>query len=239
MSLLKTAITKATPKAPKGIICGPPGCGKTTFGASAPKSIIIDCENGANAINANRTPYLATWPEMHAWLTELLNGKHDYKTIVIDTLDWLMRRLEEHVAGSADNPAQTLNKSHGGYGNGKQALKNYVYLQLLPMLDKLVCNGTAVILLAHVSRSELTDVDGITMEKTIPALNKDYLETFTEWSDFVATVRYGNDNNRELVTTETPGILAKNRYTLPAIMPFTWEAFSGSIKDYQQKTFNK
>ena len=232
MSLLQTLIRGKTPTMPKGIICGPPGCGKTTFGASAPGHILIDCENGANATAANRTPYLETWPQMQSWLRALLDEKHENKVVVIDTIDWLVRRMEEHVSGAKADAKETLNRSHGGYGNGKQVLKNEIYLNLLPMLDKLVCQGIGVILLAHASRQDVIDADGVAVEKTVPALPRDFLETFTEWSDFVCTVRRDRDGGRYLSTVEDDRVLAKNRYGLPAAIPFTWPDFSGEIKKF-------
>jgi len=67
---------------------------------------------------------------------------------VIDSIDWLLRRIEEHVAGVDGTPTgmkQTLNRSHGGYGNGRQVLKNYVYQYLLPVMDRLVNRNLATL----------------------------------------------------------------------------------------------
>ena len=55
MSMFSDVIQNPSPSAPKGIIYGPPGIGKTSIGASADASIIIDCENGAGAIPCCRT----------------------------------------------------------------------------------------------------------------------------------------------------------------------------------------
>jgi hypothetical protein len=231
MSLLETIIVKPTPSAPKGIVYGPPGIGKTTFGATATDSLIIDCENGAGAIQSNRTPYLSTWPEISQWLTAIEREDHPYQTLVIDSIDWLLRRVEEQVAGSAGKLDQTLNRSHGGYGNGKQVMKNHVYQVLLPQLDRIVNRGIAVILLAHAKRSEITDVDGITTEKTTAELPDGYLNVFVEWSDFVCLARMDGDGNRVLVTRETPRALAKNRYGMPETIPFDWASFTGAVAD--------
>ncbi|MBN1911827.1 MAG: AAA family ATPase [Pirellulales bacterium] len=100
MSVLNDVIQNPSPSAPKGIVYGPPGVGKTTFGATAEASILVDCENGAGAIPCKRTPYLATWPEIEKWLLAVQRDEHVYKTLVIDSIDWLLRRLEEHVAGT-------------------------------------------------------------------------------------------------------------------------------------------
>ena len=231
MTLFDTIIDKPTPSAPKGIIYGPPGIGKTTFGASAPHSIIVDCENGAGAIRCSRTPYLSTWLEISQWLMAIEREEHPYRTLVVDSIDWLLRRVEEHVSGSTGKLDQTLNRSHGGYGNGKQVMRNHVYQTLLPQLDRIVNRGIAVILLAHAQRSEITDVDGITTEKTTAELPDGYLNVFVEWSDFVCLARLGADDQRVLVTRETSRALAKNRYGMPETIPFDWASFMSAMSD--------
>ena len=237
MSLLEHIIAKPTPSAPKGIIYSSAGTGKTTFGASAPDSIIIDCENGAGAIPCTRTPFLTTWTEIGQWLTALEREDHGYRTVAIDSVDWLLRRIEEYVSGSAGKLDQTLNRSHGGYGNGRQVMKNHVYQILLPQLDRIVNRGIAVLLLAHAKRTEITDVDGITTEKTTPELPEDYLNVFVEWSDFVCLARMDADGNRVLITRETPRALAKNRYNLPEIIPFDWASFAAAVSEGLSRVF--
>ena len=239
MSVLSNIIQNPSPSAPKGIIYGPPGVGKTTFGATAEASIIVDSENGAGAIPCCRTPYLATWPEIEQWLLAVERDEHAYKTLVIDSIDWLIRRLEEHVAGSPGQIDQTLNRSHGGYGNGKQVLKNHVYQRLLPTLDRIVGRGVAVILLAHAKRTDITDVDGVSREKTTADLPDDYRNIFVEWSDFVCLARQDVDGNRILMTSETPSALAKNRYGMPATIPFDWQSFIAAVTAGLSQSFSQ
>jgi len=237
MSLLDGIIARPTPSAPKGIIYSPPGAGKTTFGATATDSIIIDCENGAGAIPCTRTPFLTTWAEISQWLTALEREEHPYRTMAIDSVDWLLRRLEESVSGSAGRLDQTLNRSHGGYGNGRQVMKNHVYQILLPQLDRIVNRGIAVLLLAHARRTEITDVDGVTTEKTTPELPEDYLNVFVEWSDFVCLARMDGEGRRVLVTRETPRALAKNRYGMPETIPFDWASFIAAVSEGLSRVF--
>ncbi len=238
MNLLESVIRKPAPSAPKGIVYGPPGVGKTTFGASAEGALIIDCENGAGAVQCQRTPYLSAWSEIDAWLTTLETEDHPYKVVAIDSLDWLLRRIEEQVSGAIGKVEATLNRSHGGYGNGKQVMKNYVYQQLLPRLDRIVNRGIAVLLLAHAKRTEITDVDGITTEKTTAEIPDGYLNVFVEWSDFVCLARYDGEGGRVLITEETPRALAKNRYGLPSVIPLTWQAFASAVSSGLSRVFS-
>ena len=108
-------------------------------------------------------------------------------------------------------------------------MKNYVYQILLPILDRIVGRGIAVLLLAHAKRTEVTDVDGITVEKTTPEVPDGYLNVMVEWSDFVCLARMDAEGKRHLTTRETPRALAKNRYSMPEIIPFDWPSFTAAI----------
>jgi len=231
MPLPSPVLTRANQRAPKGIVYAPPGAGKTTLGSRTIKPIIIDCENGAAHVDCDRTPYLSDWPSIEEWLTALATTEHDYGTVVVDSVDWLLRRAEEHVAGVNGSDAgmsQTLNRSHGGYGNGKQVLRNYIYQYLLPTLDAMVNKGIAVLLLAHATRREITNIDGITFEKSAPEIHPDLANTMIEWSDFVGAARIGA-NGRVLVLSETNQLLAKNRYGIDSELPLSWRAHSYAI----------
>ena len=230
MPLPAPVLNQINMRAPKGIVYGPPGVGKTTFGAGS-GGLVIDTENGAAHVPCDRTPYLPDWPAIQQWLDALAAGGHDYGATIIDSVDWLLRRAEEHVSGvdgSTMGMRQTLNRAYGGYGNGKQVLKNYVYQYLLPTLDNLVNAGVAVILLAHTARREITTIDGITMEKSAPEIHPDLVNTMIEWSDFVGAARMTGDE-RQLILYETNQLLAKNRYGISDPLPLSWPALMDAM----------
>ena len=235
MCLFELVLNQTHMRAPKGIVYGPPGVGKTTFGAGTHKPIIIDCENGAAHMNCDRTPYLADWDAILPWLQALAYDEHTYETVVVDSIDWLLRRLEERVAGVNGDPRnmdKTMNRSHGGYGNGKQVLRNYVYQYLLPTLDAIVNRGISVILLAHASRRSITNIDGIVMEKSAPEIHPELMNTMVEWSDFVGAARMDGDS-RELVLNETGQLLAKNRYGITGILPLDWNCLMAAMSNHK------
>jgi len=238
MNFLEAILNESHARAPKGIVYGPPGIGKTTFGAGCTKPIIVDCENGACHIPCSRTPYLTTWDSIQPWLEFFATSEHPYETVVIDSIDWLLRRIEEHVAGvngDFKNMDKTLNRSNGGYGNGKQVLRNYVYQYLLPVLDAMVNKGIAVILLAHATRQTLTTIDGATIEKSAPEIHPDLMNTVVEWCDFVGAAKIGVAG-RELELKETNQLLAKNRYGIENKIQLTWDAFINAINQNYQIT---
>lgn len=234
MSLFESVLNKTHMRAPKGIVYGPPGVGKTTFGAGTHKPLIVDCENGAANMQCDRTPYLADWDAILPWLESLAYNEHPYGTVVIDSIDWLLRRLEERVAGVNGDPRnmdKTINRSHGGYGNGKQVLRNYVYQYLLPTLDVIVNRGISVVLLAHVSRRSITTIDGIVMEKSAPEIHPDLMNTMVEWSDFVGAARKEGDA-RELVLNENAQLLAKNRYGITETVSLNWNSLMNAMSNH-------
>ena len=237
MGLPGQVLTNTNMRAPKGIVYGPPGSGKTTMGASADRPLIVDCENGAAHVQCHRTPYLASWAEIEPWLSGLAAGGHEYQTIVIDSIDWLLRRIEEHVAGVDGSPhgmKQTLSRAHGGYGAGRQILRNYVYQFLLPTLDRIVNSGVAVLLLAHSARRSITTIDGIELEKSAPEIHPDLANTMIEWSDFVGAIRLVGQS-RELVLCETAQLVAKNRYGIHEALPLSWQALVEAISALTSK----
>lgn len=172
---------------------------------------------------------------MQPWLETLAHESHPYETVAIDSIDWLLRRLEERVAGvtgSGKSMENTLNRCHGGYGNGKLVLRNYVYQYLLPTFDAMVNRGISVVLLAHASRRTLTSLDGVPVEKSVPEIHPDLMNTLIEWSDFVGAGQLENDV-RTLTLFETPHVMAKNRYGINKKISLSWSAFMAAMNGNQ------
>ena len=229
MSIFDLVKKKTTVSAPAGIVYGIPGIGKTTFAASAPNCLIIDCEGGADNVICERTPTLHSWPEIQDWLIAIEEGDHEYKVIAIDSLDMLLRRVEEDVTGAHADPTRSLNKSHGGYGSGKDVFKNVVYTKLLPLLDRIKNRGIAVLLIAHMHQVDMLDSEGIGVTKIGPNLPEMFHETFVSWSGFVCVAQM-IDGERALLTEGNETLIAKNRYDMPELVPMTWKGFVGNMK---------
>ena len=230
MPLMDSLITRTAPAPPKMIVYGQPGIGKTTFAASA-GAILMDCENGAGAVpGLTRTPYLKAWPEMRRWLVEIaeLPEDHSVGALAVDTIDWMVQRIVEHVVLDLDGKAanditNTLGTAHGGYFKAREIVQNIVYRDLLPLLNAVADNGMPVILLAHAANTKLTTPEGHDQRLASPDLPHWIAPPFIEWADAVLYAH--RDGEQRLLQTEgTNLVLAKNRYSLPAKLPLAWDA---------------
>lgn len=101
-------------RAPKVVICGTNKIGKTTFASSAPNSIGILTEDGADAIDAQAFPLVTTLTEVYEAIGTLLNEDHDFNNLFVDSLDWLEPLVQNHVC--AQNNWATIEQP--GYGKG-------------------------------------------------------------------------------------------------------------------------
>ncbi len=228
MALMNSLIKSTSPAPPKMIVYGQPGVGKTTFAASA-NAVLLDCENGAGAVpGLIRTPYLKTWPQMRQWLSELasLNKADAPHALAVDTIDWMVQRIVEHVILDLDGKSpnditNTLGTAHGGYFKAREIVSNIVYRDLLPMLNAIADNGTAIILLAHAANTKMTTPEGFDQYLASPDLPHWIAPPFIEWADCVLYARR-DGNQRVLLTEGTNVILAKNRYGLPPELPLSW-----------------
>ncbi len=234
MPLIDSLITTTTPAPPKMIVYGQPGVGKTTFAASA-DAILIDCENGAGAVpGLTRTPYLQSWPQIRQWLAEIAATPPDgVSALAVDTIDWMIQRIVEHVVLDLDGKAagditNTLGTAHGGYFKAREIVQNIVYRDLLPMLNAVADKGVAIILLAHAANTKMTTPEGFDVRLAAPDLPHWISPPFIEWADCVLYASRDGDR-RMLLTEGTNVILAKNRYSLPAEIPLSWPALMQAL----------
>ena len=208
-----------TAVAPKVLIYGQSGVGKSTLASKFKKPVFLDLEGGLNYLEVDRTPQIVSLDKFYKYLAELYqtaeSGKRVYDTIVIDSTDWLVRKVVEKAAGiDKAHLEETLNKSNGGYGNGAQVLANHIRTKLLPMLVILNKQGYGICLIAHAERKTLVDEEGFNTDRIAPKIDEKTMHVFVEWADSVFYLKRGTDGERTLVLDGDDNILAKNRIGL-------------------------
>ncbi|MFN7557986.1 MAG: ATP-binding protein, partial [bacterium] len=134
---------KARPR--RVMLYGTHGIGKSTFGAMAEKPIFVPTEDGLADIDCESFPLARSLGEVMAALESLYSGDHDYRTVVIDSLDWLERLIWGEVC--ADESVENIEKI--GYAKGF-AFAVDKWRAVLGALDALRTDrGMTVVLIAH------------------------------------------------------------------------------------------
>lgn len=235
MSLLNKVITGRKRKPVCMLVYGTHGVGKSTFAAQMPSPIYIGPEEN-DELEAARLDRIQKWPEFEAQLKAIRDDGHDYKTLVIDTVDMLENVAEvEILKGKPDRISMAT--VDGGFGAGyKKMAKMFLDVRekyLSPIRDE---KGMNIILLAHAGMEKIEDPISMTSyDNFYPQMDKRVRPIFENWVSailFMNYVLYKTESSsgreyaigegaRRIFTEERPSHQAKNRYGLPYEMDYT------------------
>jgi len=220
----------------KAVIYGPEGVGKSTLASLTPDPVFLDTEGGTHHLDVIRLDAASSWEEITAAVTQLAKAEHPFRTLVIDTVDWLERRLSEHLCRKANKDSI----EDFGYGKG-WVLLTEEFARFLNSLDALLARGMHVVFLAHsmVKKFEAPDQAG-SYDRFELKLSKQVAPLLKEWADLVLFANYVTriaekdsgktrgvgGKERVLYATHTAAYDAKNRHGLPDKLPFTVEALA-------------
>lgn len=227
-------------KAPRIMIYGPHGLGKTTFGAGAPNPIMILTEDGLGRLEVDHFPLATSYQDVVDAIGSLYSEDHNFGTVVIDSLDWLDNLIWADI--NARYEAKDL-----AYGKGAVIAADY-WRSILEGLNALRDDkGMAVVLIAHCQIKRFDSPETEPYDRYSPKLQERSSALIQEWADavlfcnfrvvtketevgFNKEVRRGiTTGERLMYTTEKPAYLAKNRYSLPDSLPLSWESFAQAI----------
>jgi hypothetical protein len=241
MSFNLSSIQRSTGiKAPRVMVYGPHGLGKTTFGAGAPSPIFILTEDGLGRLEIDHFPLAGSFQQVLDAISTLYSEDHNFQTVVIDSLDWLDNLIWQDIHAKHDEKALA-------YGKGAVIAADY-WRQILEGLSALRDErGMAVVLIAHTEIKRFDSPETEPYDRYRPKLQERSSALIQEWCDavffcnyrvitketevgFNKEVRRGvTTGERLMYTTEKPAYLAKNRYGLPDSMPLSWDAFATAI----------
>ena len=180
-------------------------------------------------IDCNSFPLCRTFDEMMSYLKALKDEKHDYQTLVIDSLDWAEKLVFAHVCKQFG--AKNIEKADGGYARGYEHALTYwdqMIDAIRPLREE---KGMIIILLAHAKIEKHNDPESAEFDRFSPKLHKKANALWCEWCDAIllATREFGaakgekSGGKRILRCIPSATCNAKNRYNLPEIMPLEWE----------------
>jgi len=155
MSLLQQIRSGPRHSPPRLLVYGTEGIGKSTLASNAPKPIFVATEDGLDQIDCNSFPLARRFDEVMSAVSALYSEKHDYQSVVIDSLDWLERLIWDDVC--RDYGVKSIEKVDGGYAKGyTHALTQW--REVLDGLDALRNErGMAIVLLAHAKVEKFED----------------------------------------------------------------------------------
>lgn len=233
------------------LITGVDGIGKSTFGASAPEPIFLGSESGSNNFDVARFPTPKTWAQVEEAVEDLITKDHDFKTLVIDSVDWLEPLVFEAVC--ADAGVSNIEKVEGGYGRGYvAALKNWQSFinRLSTLREKKRMN---IVLIGHVEVTKHSDptinadYDRFTLKlnRKASGLIREFVDSvlFCKYETFAKKdgqkTRASGDGGRIMYTEWRPAFDAKNRFGLPFQLPLSWESYDQAAQKPQAKTVSE
>ena len=183
------------------------GWGKTSFGAQAPSPIFIQTggETGLETlIDAGRLPEVPHFPAAEDWdvlmgqIAALIGGEHNYRTLVLDTLNGA-EALSHKFVCHRDFNDDWGNKGFGSYNVGYSvALPEWS--RLLVALDRLRAErNMTVMLLCHTKVKSFRNPEGPDYDRYSPDVHEKTWSLTHKWADCVL---FGNFETT--VQTERP-----------------------------------
>lgn len=239
---VKTVIER---KPDRILLVGTEGVGKTSFAADAPSPIFICAEDGLPPVlgSVARFPEPRTLEDVMEALRVLVREPHDYRTVVIDTLDWLEPIIH---ADLCQRHGWVASKKEGaaieapGYGKGYVAALEE-WRRLLAALDVVRAKrGMEVILLAHAQIKNFANPAGDDYARYEAKMNQKAAALIKEWTDVnlfavhdevVSNVKGGKakgvSSGRRVIHTERCAAWdAKNRHGLPEKLPLCYADYA-------------
>lgn len=226
--------------APRIFLYSSHGVGKSTLGASCPDPVFVATEDGLGNLDVTSFPLATKVQDVIDATSVLLTETHEFKTVVLDSVDWLENMLVKEI--EAGYEAKDL-------AFGKHALfLADAWRNILSGFYRLRNEkNMIVLLLGHCEIKRFDSPEVSPFERYQPKLQARSSALVQEWCDCVLFANYKtlvhqadvgfnqkvtrgiSTGERVMYTSEKPAYLAKNRYSLPSELPLSWQALSDAI----------
>jgi hypothetical protein len=222
------------------MLYGTHGIGKSTWGAMAPDPIFIQTEDGLAEVDCAKFPLATSYADVMSQLAELYTEPHEFRTVVLDSADWLEKLIWAEVCRKRN--VESIEDI--GYAKGYTfALTQW--REVLAGLDALRNDrGMTIVLLAHSRIEKFENPETDSYDRYVPQLHKLASAVLQEWCDEVLFASYKvftkqtdegfnrkrnqglGTGERVVRTTERPAHMAKNRLNLPEELPLDFYAYA-------------
>lgn len=184
---------------------------------------------------------LQRWETIRNIVRELKNEKHDYRTIVIDTLTGWYETLQEYVI---TNHFQGEPNKFNDYGAGQKFVPE-PWKQLLNDLNDIADKGIRIIALCHCAVASFKDPQKGDYNRWQARFPEAIWQLTSAWGDMIlfgdldTTVdkkKAQGGSGRVVYTTKKATFDAKNRHNLPEMIPVgaeggevAWRRFTSAV----------
>lgn len=219
------------------LLFGVEGIGKSSFGASMPKPIFIDPETGSGQLDVARFPTPQNFNDVLDAIRELRETKHDFQTLVLDTVDWVEPLIWKHMC----HRDRFSDVEEYGFGKGYAvALDEWrILVRDLETLER--AKGMNICMLGHSHVKTFKNPEGSDFDRYEPQIHAKAAGLLKQWPRAVLFAHYEQFAEKEnrfalkakgvasgerlIFTNRTAAYDAKNRYDLPAQLPLSWDEF--------------
>lgn len=229
---------------PRILIYGTHKIGKSSFAAEAPSPIFIDIEGGLGALKTKAFPRAEDWESVIAQMGWLCENDHPFKTLAVDSLDWMEKLIWARVA--KDAKVDTIEDI--GYGKGYLAATEY-WRQFIGGVNYLRDNkGMGTILIAHAQIIKFDAPDKTqSFDRYQPKLHKSANALIGEAVDIIGFANFETNvvqtdkgfNQKKTTATgngtrwlhleERPAYIAGSRFPMPDKIPLAWADFAAAF----------
>lgn len=238
---IKNVIKGAALSPVRVLIHGLDKVGKSSFAAGAPSPVFIGMEGGLEQLGPARYPQPESFDDVLAALEDLRTSQHDFKTVVVDPVNWLERFVFAKVC--EEYGKSNIDEVLGGFQKGQaRALK--FWDMMLSALDILRDERKMhVILTAHTAVRNQKNPEAQDWGSWQPAMDKVGAERMKQWVDAIlfarleefakavdGKVKGRSTGARVLLTQSNAAYAAGNRFGLPEELPLSWADFWRAVE---------
>jgi hypothetical protein len=224
------------------VIHGPPGAGKTSWAAGIPGVLFLTPSDEDGLVGHDVNVVEATsWWHLLDTVEALIRGEggRELRTVVIDTISTLERRLQADLCQQAG--VKSIEDVGGGYGRGQTVIGEQVTHLCSRLEDLRRKQQVNIVLLCHSVAQTFQDPGGTPYDQWQLQLSKKARGPIEAWADIIgcahACVQTGQkqdrrkvrSSRRELVLSGSAAYVAKSRVDLPEVIDLGFEHFSAAL----------
>jgi hypothetical protein len=208
-------------------IYGPGGAGKTTFGASCKKPLLLAFELGYKALPGVMAQPVQSWGEVKQVLRDLKRPevKEVYSTIVVDTVDIASQLCEKYMC----NQLGIENIGDGGWATNGWAKAKKEWEQTWRAFTM---EGYAVVFISHSKDKVFKKKDGTEYNQITPSCSTAYEEIIKNMVDIMGYIEIDNGQRKLILRSADDSVDCKSRFKMIAPeIPFGYNELVDALNE--------